>query len=332
MTATLGGAPATSGSVATTTAFEATVVIPAYNEAEGIGVVLSKLVAACGPTIEILVVDDGSTDATAQIARGLGVRVVEHATNQGKAAAMRTSLQFARGTNVIFIDADDTYPAERVPEMVELLRRFEMVVGSRQTGHTNIPTFNRIGNAIFRNSIRYFYGFKPYDPLTGFYGLRRDALLAMNLRSEDFRIESEIAIKSARLGLSMSDMPISYRSRIGQAKLRGLQDGYTIAETIVSMLPLYSPTLSLIVPGLVLLLGSTAGLLTVTGAILPLAIGGAVSGVSLVAAGAVSSIYGVTRLGIRGDFVARSLMRLLRRQAPVAKVAVPEQAANEASP
>lgn len=314
MTATLGGAPATRGDVATDTAYDATVVIPAYNEADGIRVVLSKLLSVCAPTTEVLVIDDGSSDGTGGIAEAFGVRVVRHAVNQGKAAAMRTFLQVARGDNIIFIDADDTYPAERVPEMVERLSTYEMVVGSRQTGHANIPAFNRIGNAIFRNSIRYFYGYKPYDPLTGFYGLRREALLKMNLRSEGFRIETEIAVKAARTGLSMWDMPVSYQPRIGEAKLRGLQDGYTIFETILSMLPLYSPTLSLIAPGVVFLIAAIAALIAAP-SVAGIATAGIVMGAGFIAAGCVSSVYGVNRLGIRGDFVTRSLMKLLPHRA-----------------
>ena len=116
-----------------------------------------------------------------------------------------------------------------------------MVVASRVAGNLNVPAFNRIGNWIFRHSIRYLYGFKPYDPLTGLYGLAKTHLLRMNLKSAGFGIEAEIAIKGARMGLHMLDIPIEYRPRIGQAKLHALKDGFRIFLTIICRLPWCRP-------------------------------------------------------------------------------------------
>ena len=235
-----------------------TVVVPAFNEEEALPVVLEKVLAAVDAGYEVLVVDDGSTDGTRAVAGRFNCRLIAYETNRGKAAAMRIGIREARGENVIFIDADDTYPADIIPQIVSELSAFDMVVCSRAGGHANIPAFNRIGNAIFRNSIRYLYNFPAYDPLTGFYGVKRRHLLRMDLRSEGFRIESEIAIKAARMGLEIHDIPIRYRPRLGQAKLRGLQDGYTIFATIISMFPLYCPTFLLVLPGLILGLGALA--------------------------------------------------------------------------
>jgi glycosyltransferase involved in cell wall biosynthesis len=233
--------------------------VPAFNEEEGLPVVLERILAAVDAGYEVLVVDDGSTDATRRIAEGYPCRVFSHATNRGKAEAMRTGIREARGENVIFIDADDTYPAELIPRLAAALRDCDMVVGSRSGSSANIPAFNRIGNAIFRNSIRYLYGFGAYDPLTGFYGLKKRHLERMQLVSDGFRIESEIAIKAARMGLRVSDIPIEYGPRRGQAKLRGLRDGYAIFLTIVTMLPLFAPTFAFVLPGFLL---GAAGLIT----------------------------------------------------------------------
>jgi glycosyltransferase involved in cell wall biosynthesis len=219
------------------------VVVPAYNEEQGLAVVLDKLLAVTGAECEVLVVDDGSADATAAVAARYPVRLVSHARNQGKAEAMRTGIREAWGENVLFIDADDTYPAEALPLLLEALRSHDMAVASRVGGKAHIPAFNRIGNAIFRQSIRILYGYRAYDPLTGFYGLKKRHLEAMKLQSNGFRIETEIAIKAARMGLSIADFPIEYRERIGEAKLRGLKDGFAIFLTIVSMLPRYRPAI-----------------------------------------------------------------------------------------
>ena len=86
------------------------VIIPAYNEEEGLPIVLGKLLPLIDDTYEVIVVDDGSTDGTGDVAADFPCRVVRHASNHGKAQAMKTGIRAARGENLIFIDADDTYP------------------------------------------------------------------------------------------------------------------------------------------------------------------------------------------------------------------------------
>jgi glycosyltransferase involved in cell wall biosynthesis len=237
------------------------IIIPAYNEEKGLPVVLDKIVKIIDDSFEILVVNDGSTDSTALVAKKYPCRLINHYINQGKGKAMKTGVQQARGENVLFIDADDTYPAETILEIAAALENYDFAVASRSVGKQNIPAFNRIGNAIFRNSIRYIYGFKAYDPLTGLYGLKKSYFEKMELRSKGFGIESEIAIKAASMGLKIKDIPIVYGERIGEAKLNGLKDGYKIARTITSHLPLYNSTLTFILPGLLLFLGGLTGLL-----------------------------------------------------------------------
>jgi len=229
-----------------------TVIIPAYNEEEGLSVVLGKMFSVVDDTYEVIVVDDGSTDGTAEAAARFPCRVLTHATNRGKGEAMRTGIRAARGENLIFIDADDTYPVELIPQITSRLDAADMVLASRARGKRQIPAFNRLGNAIFRNLIRHLYGFRPCDPLTGLYGIKRAHLLNMRLDSSGFGIETEIAIKAARMGLRTYDISIEYRPRLGEAKLRGLEDGYRIFQTIVKMLTLYNPTLTFVLPGIVL--------------------------------------------------------------------------------
>ncbi len=149
------------------------IIIPAYNEEEGLPVVLDKIIKIIDDSFEIIVVNDGSTDNTALVAQKYPCRLINHSINQGKGKAMKTGVQQARGENVLFIDADDTYPAETILEIAAALENYDYAVASRSVGKQNIPAFNRIGNAIFRNSIRYIYGFKAYDPLTGLYGLKK---------------------------------------------------------------------------------------------------------------------------------------------------------------
>jgi glycosyltransferase involved in cell wall biosynthesis len=228
-----------------TTIVKNTIIIPAYNEEQGLPIVLTKIFRIIDDTFEILVVDDGSTDNTAKVARQYPCRVIEHAVNSGKGKAMMTGIREAYGENIIFIDADDSYPTETILEIAEALNDYDYVVASRSKGKQHIPAFNRIGNAIFRNSIRYIYGFKAYDPLTGLYGLKKSYLEKMDLRSKGFGIEAEISIKASSIGLSIKDIPIAYGERIGEAKLHGLKDGYKIACTIAAHWPYFFKRLSI---------------------------------------------------------------------------------------
>lgn len=216
-------------------AWAATVVLPAYNEEIGLSALLPSLIQLSHDRFEVLVVDDGSTDATASLAESFGCRVVRHAANAGKGVAVRTGLMAARGDKVIIMDADDTYPVEAVLEIIDRLDDWEMVVGARTLGRKNIPLLNRFGNAVLTSAIRLASGSRWTDPLTGLYGLRRSVLKRLDLRSTGFSLEAEIAIKSVGLGLRVVDHPIVYRARAGASKLHPVRDGIRIAAVINSL-------------------------------------------------------------------------------------------------
>jgi glycosyltransferase involved in cell wall biosynthesis len=230
-----------------------TVIIPAYNEEEGLGVVLQKLFNTVDENYEVIVVDDGSTDRTEEIANRFPCKVISHDINRGKAAAVKTGIAAARGRNLVFVDADDTYPVELVPEIARAVDEFDMVVTSRAEGRENIPLFNRLGNRVFCALIRYLYGFMTNDPLTGFYSVKKSVLLNMNLDSSGFGVETELAIKSGRMGLKVREIPIKYRPRRGKSKLCATRDGILVLQTIFKALALFSPTFFFVFPGIMLL-------------------------------------------------------------------------------
>lgn len=227
--------PPTPSDTADSGLLPATVLLPAYNEEIGLRALLPSLLELSHERFEVLVVDDGSTDSTASLAESLGCRVVRHGSNAGKGVAVRTGLQAARGEKVVIMDADDTYPVDAVLEIINRLDECEMVVGVRTLGRKNIPPLNRFGNAVLTTAIRFASGSRWTDPLTGFYGLRRNALERMDLRSNGFSVEAEIAMKSVRLGLRVVDHPIVYRARAGASKLHPLRDGIRIAAVVASL-------------------------------------------------------------------------------------------------
>jgi len=201
------------------------IIIPAYNEEEGLPIVLDKLVDIIDKSYEVVVVDDGSVDGTSRIAVQYPFRLVEHGENMGKGNALRTGIRVALGESVVWLDADDTYPVEVVPQIAEALEEYDMVVCPRVYGRENVPRFNRIGNWLFRTLIRRIYGFKGRDVCSGLCGVRREYLLRMGLISQRFAIEPEVCMKGARMGLRLLEIPIEYRSRVGGTKLNVVKAG-----------------------------------------------------------------------------------------------------------
>ena len=126
---------------------------------------------------------------------------------------------------------------DRIPDIAKALSDgVDLVYASRMQGRDKIPAFNRVGNALFRLLIRGIYGFEPYDPCTGLCGVKKRHLEAMELRSQRFAIEPEIAMKASRMKLKMLDMPIAYRPRIGQAKLNSIKVGFEDILMILRLL------------------------------------------------------------------------------------------------
>ena len=215
---------------------DVSLITPAYNEEEALPSVLAALAPLRERGLEVIVVDDGSTDGTSRVATEAGVVVVRLERNVGKAGAVRAGLDAAARTKIVLIDADATYPADAIPEFGRLLEDYDVVLGARTAGRIHIPAVNRLGNAALRTIIRWLSGFGSADPLTGLFGIRREHLAGMDLRSRGFGLEAEMAVKAARMGLRWIDVPITYSERIGTSKLRPVHDGLVITWTVVRTL------------------------------------------------------------------------------------------------
>jgi glycosyltransferase involved in cell wall biosynthesis len=217
-----------------------TVVIPCYNEAEGITGVITgfprDLLKTYGYTMDVLVIDNNSTDGTADVAKAAGARVI-HEPKKGKGNAIRTGFYAIpdRTDYIVMLDGDDTY---RPQEIIRLLEPIDsgfcnVVIGSRLGGRISagsMKSFNRLGNWLYSHLVRYAYRVNVTDVLTGYFAWRRDAIehLRPHLKSSGFAIEMEMITKMARLGEEIFSVPISYHSRAGESNLHPIRDGLRI--------------------------------------------------------------------------------------------------------
>ena len=238
------------------------IVIPVYNEEEALPVVLESVRNVIDETYEVIVVDDGSSDGSVKIAADSDCTLIRHDRNQGKGAALQTGIRASAGRNIIFIDADNTYPVEYIPEMANLMGSFDLVRGARVLGRNNIPIINRLGNFLFDGVIRTLHSVKGGDILSGMYGVSRESLSRLNLTSDGFDIEAEIGVKAEAHGLRMTTVPITYSERIGEKKLKVIRDGIRILYRILQLALTYNPMIAFILPGAIFLMLGMVSIIT----------------------------------------------------------------------
>ena len=217
-----------------------TAIIPCFNEADGIACVLKSFprqkLDTHGYELEIIVIDNCSTDDTAAIALSHGA-IVLHEPKKGKGNAMR--LGFAHVSSdtdyVVMLDGDNTYRPDEMVRLLELLSSnfCNVVIGSRLGGRIygdSMRFKNRLGNWVYSHLVRLCFRVNVTDVLSGYFAWKRDALerLRPHLKSEGFAIEMEMVTKMARLGEEVYCVPISYHPRTGETNLRPLYDGIRI--------------------------------------------------------------------------------------------------------
>lgn len=211
-------------------------IIPAYNEEEAIGLVIEEYYPFVD---EIIVVDDGSRDKTYKIAciyQDAKVHVFQHTENQGKVGALLTGVRKSTGDIIIFTDADCTYPARYIPDFLsELNRGTDLVLGVRNIGAHNIPLFNRIGNAVFSTMATYISGKYISDGQTGYRAFRREMMDELLVSAKSLEFETKMTVRAAKLGYLISEVPIEYRERVGTSKLHPIRDGYRMFRALLSI-------------------------------------------------------------------------------------------------
>ncbi|MBI3945266.1 MAG: glycosyltransferase family 2 protein [Armatimonadetes bacterium] len=210
-----------------------TIIVPAYNERDTILEAIRRVEEAdLGPAVtrEILVVDDCSRDGTRELLRAVpGIRLLEHARNQGKGMAIRTALAEATGEVVVIQDADLEYDPADFRAMLEPIRygKTAVVYGSRfLKGRPRMRLANYIANRLLAWSATLLFRRRLTDEATCYKMFRTDVLRAMDLRAERFEFCPEVTAKALRAGYRILEVPISYRARsIAEGKKITWRDG-----------------------------------------------------------------------------------------------------------
>ena len=198
-----------------------TVLIPVYNEERTVEELLTKVAEGPYPDKEVIVIDDGSRDGTARLLdkwQGRpGFRVLRHAVNRGKGAAVRTGLAQATGEVTLIQDADLEYDPADYPRLVEPIRRgeAEAVYGSRYLAPVRpLPwTRFRLGVLLFNEMVRVLYGRRLTDEATCYKATRTSLLRALDLRAVRFELCPEMTAKLCQRGVRLIEVPIAYRPR-----------------------------------------------------------------------------------------------------------------------
>lgn len=236
------------------------VVIPAFREAASIQAVLIQL-QAMEQIDEIIVVDDGSDDNTAEIATAVsGVRVVQHPYNIGNGAAIKTGIRAATGDIIILMDSDGQHPPSEIPKMLEYIGRYDMVVGAREMS-TQATFMRRVANTIFNHYASYIVGYPIPDLTSGFRILK--ARIARNfvyLLPNGFSYPTTLTIAFFKAGYAVKyyDFKAAQRPKSSESKIRPLNDGMRFLLTLTRLAVLFVP-LKVFLPISILMIISGAG-------------------------------------------------------------------------
>lgn len=220
--------------------YEVTILLPAYNEEGAIGQTVQRI-RDLYPEYEILVVDDGSTDKTMEIAKAAGAKVWPHPYNIGNGAAIKSGLRYARGEWVVMMDADGQHQPEDIARLLEHRERYDMVVGAR-TRQSKTSAHRDLANWLYNTFASYITTFKVEDLTSGFRLVRLSvARQFIYLLPNTFSYPSTLTMAYLRSGRSVQYVPIQTRARIGRSKIKLLKDGTRFFLIITKIATLFSP-------------------------------------------------------------------------------------------
>lgn len=217
------------------------IVIPVFNEAPALAPLIHKLHSLKLGRTEIIVVDDGSTDGTAEVALNAGASVIRHPYNIGNGAAVKTGIRAARGKLILLMDGDGQHKPEDVPKLLAEAGTYHMVVGARSKG-SKLRFHRFAANVLYNWLASYVTKFKVEDLTSGFRLLpRREALRFIDLLPNTFSYPTTLTLAFLRSGFTVKYVPIQTLYRAGQSKISLLTDGIRFLLIIAKIATLFSP-------------------------------------------------------------------------------------------
>jgi glycosyltransferase involved in cell wall biosynthesis len=224
-----------------TSACEISIIIPVFNEAGKLQEVLNNIQALRLANSEIIVIDDGSTDGSADAAMEGGANVVRHPYNIGNGAAIKSGIRAARGRLLVLMDGDGQHRPEDIPKLIAESRNYHMVVGARAKGSKR--RFHRYAaNVVYNLFASYVTRFNVKDLTSGFRLLSRlDAVRFIDLLPNTFSYPTTLTLAFLRSGLTVKYVPIQTLYRAGQSKISLITDGVRFLLIITKIATLFSP-------------------------------------------------------------------------------------------
>ncbi|MBA3451953.1 MAG: glycosyltransferase [Deltaproteobacteria bacterium] len=223
----------------TATDLEIAVLVPCFNEAAAIGKVVADFRAAL-PTAKIYVYDNNSTDDTIEVATAAGA-VVHREDRRGKGNVVRRMFQDIEADIYVMVDGDDTYDAAVAPQLVDKLfdDNLDMVVGRRvETHQAAYRAGHRLGNAVLTGLVRWLFGAKIVDMLSGYRVFSRRFVKSFPSFSREFEIETELTVHAMQMRMPVAEIDTNYKERPpgSTSKLRTFRDGWRILLTITNLM------------------------------------------------------------------------------------------------
>ncbi len=217
-----------------------TILMPAYNEEQSIGNTVLR-VKELYPDFEVLVIDDGSTDNTMQVAMDAGANVWPHPYNIGNGAAIKSGLRVAKGEWIVMMDADGQHAPEDIVRLLEYKDQYDMVIGAR-TKTSETALHRDLANYFYNKFATYVTKFKIDDLTSGFRLVRKStAGQYIYLLPNTFSYPTTLTMSYLRSGRSVKYLPIDVKKRVGNSKIRLVEDGIRFFLIISKVATLFSP-------------------------------------------------------------------------------------------
>ena len=223
-----------------------TIIIPAYNEEKTIGEDIDTIIKTMEKTdykYEMIVVDDGSTDRTAQIVKSKKkVKLIQHSYNKGVGAARKTGILKAKGEIIVMTDGDGTYPNQDIPKLLNYIKDYDMVIGARIGKNVQWPLLRRPARWFIRKLASYLIAAKIPDLNSGLRVFKKSlARKFFNILPENHSWVSTITLAFLANGYTVKYVPIDYYKRKGKSTIHPIKDTYNFISLVIRTVMYFNP-------------------------------------------------------------------------------------------